>query len=68
MLDNLDNSTVRAYAKSVKERKKQLIVAILECVDLDTDDPENLQEMDSYLQDYVLLDLAYIKLVELVTD
>lgn len=64
MLYDLDNAVVNSYAHSIKERKAQLIAAVLECLDMD-DTEDNLRELDSYLTDYVLLDLAYIKLVDI---
>jgi hypothetical protein len=64
---NQDSKVIAAYAEVVRERKRSLLHAILDCLDTDDDSVESLQELDEYLTDYVLLDLAYIKLIDIHT-
>ena len=64
---NTDNKLVTAYAEVVKQRKQSLLHAILDLLDMDDDSIDSLHELDEYLTDYVLLDLAYIKLLDIHT-
>ena len=63
----LESKVVTAYAEVVKQKKGQLLNAILDVLDMDDDSLESLQELDALLTDYVILDLAYLKLIRINT-
>lgn len=67
MFGTENSKVVAAYAEVVKQRKQSLMHAILDLLDTDDDSIEAIRELDEYLTDYVLLDLAYIKLLDIHT-
>jgi len=58
-------STVEAYAEMVGKRKEHYLNDI---VSLSTQEPtpETLQKLNAVLEEYVILDLTYRKLLDLV--